>query len=531
MAMKKYRLIALLVTLLFCGSCRDAWEEHTRINDDVLQGTLLDYLGENGDFSQFLELLKSTGMDKEFSHAGLYTLYAPTNNAMQLAGASATDTDAKKRLFIRNHYLNGIYSVRSDKVHAQLTMKSGKVLDYDPANGTIDGVTIDETKEAIVSNGTIQVIGQPLVPRYNIWDYLELQAPRNEFVSFLNSLTSQVFDEAHSVQTGIDSRNRPVYDTVWVKQNLFLKNITDLSSEDSLLTFLVISDEVFRAQFSKFERSYRVDDKISNEVPTRRDSQNIRLMIARDLVFQGKYGAGNAPDTLVSLFGVKVPFVKQAVTGSFHASNGYVHLVSDCDVKREDKILTVLMEAEDCLYSYRGTSGTPHPFFRERQQASGGVDFILDNSHASQVLTGALFRGPLVSSIKYRVRIRAINDFRKSYRIPDEAVVLRQFLGQVSITRHPETNLITNISTVTNAFKTDTLYGKPDFTYDPADVSTYYVPIARTGYSPLADAADDELDLGYYDFSRSDSVFFRLVPLSGGMAVTADYFRLVPVFE
>lgn len=76
------------------------------------------------------------------------------------------------------------------------------------------------------------------------------------------------------------------------------------------------------------------------------------------------------------------------------------------------------MEAEDWIYSYRGTSGTPHPYFRERGECLGRFHFILDNSHGSQKLTGALFKGPLVSSIKYRVKIRAINDFRKSYKVP-----------------------------------------------------------------------------------------------------------------
>ncbi|OQB81478.1 MAG: Fasciclin domain protein [Bacteroidetes bacterium ADurb.Bin123] len=530
-AMEKNRLIILFLVSLLLGTCTDAWEEHTRINDNVSQETILDYLEAHSEFSQFTGLLKSVGMEGNFSYPGLFTLYAPTNSAMEKVSAGMIDSDEKKKLFVRNHYLNGVYSVSSDKEKMFLTMKSGKVLEYDPLNKTIGGMGIDASIEAVVSNGNIQVIDEPLVPKFHIWDFIELEAPRNEFVRFLNSLTSQVFDTQNSVQTGIDSQNRPVYDTVWVKQNLFLKNIADLSSEDSLFTMLLISDDVFMDQFAKFERSYRVDDKISNAIPTQRDSMNIKMMIARDLVFRGKHPLQGSPDTLVSYFGVKVPFVKPAVTSSYQASNGYVYTVSDCNVKREHKILPILMEAEDWIYSYRGTSGTPHPYFRERENASGGSDFILDNSHGSQKLTGALFKGPLVSSIKYRVKIRAINDFRKSYRVPDESVELRQFLGQVSITRNPVTNMITNISSVTNAFRTDTLYGRPDFFYDPADVNTYYVPITKTRYAPLENAADDELDLGYYDFSRSDSVFFRLVPFAGGMAVTADYFRLVPIFE
>lgn len=529
--MNKYRLIFVFAVSLMLGNCSDPWDEHTRINDDVLQETILDYLESGNEYSQFLELLKSADMEMNFGHSGLFTLYAPTNNAMSLVDADLINTDAKKRLFIQNHYLNGIYSVQSDREKTNLTMKSGKVLEYDPQNKTIDGITVDESKEVNVSNGNIQVIDQPLVPRYNIWDYIELEAPANDFVLFINSLTSLVFDEENSIQTGIDNLNRPVYDTVWVRENLFLKNYADLSSEDSVLTFFILTDDVFAAQFSKFERSFRVDDKISNVIPTKRDSLNIKMMIARDLVFDGKHSLNSAPDTMVSYFHVKVPFVKSAVTSAFHASNGYVYTVSDCDIPQKNKILPIVMEAEESIYRYQGTSGTPHPYFRERENASGGYDFILDNSHASQVLTGALFQGPTVASIKYRIKIRAINDFQKSYRIPDAEIELRQFLGQVSVTRNPGTGLITNISSVTNGFRSDATYGTPDFTYDPADPSTYYVPITNSSYSPVENAADDELDLGYYDFSRSDSVFFRLIPFSGGMAVTADYFRLVPIFE
>jgi hypothetical protein len=377
----------------------------------------------------------------------------------------------------------------------------------------------------------VQVVSKPLAPRYSIWEYIELEAPKNNFVNYLNSSTKTVFDADSSQQIGVDSRNRPIYDSVWVKQNPFLMTIADLAAEDSILTFLIPSDEVFNEQFNRFQKYYRKEDKGSNEVPTAKDSAYIKLMIARDFLFEGIHTKESAPDTLVSYYDVKVPFDKSAVTNSVQVSNGIVHFINQCDITKENKILPILMEAERSIYSISTLSGSPNPYFRIRPLASNGYDFILDNAHTSQVIPGALFRGPVISSIKYRIRIRAINDFNKSYRNPSSNVVLRQMLGTVTITRDPITEVITSISQVTNKLNSSTQFGTPSVTYDPNDANSYYVAFERTQYSPLANAADDELDLGYYDFSKSDNIFLRLSPLSAGMAVMADYFRLVPIIE
>ena len=104
-------------------------------------------------------------------------------------------------------------------------------------------------------------------------------------------------------------------------------------------------------------------------------------------------------------------------------------------------------------------------------------------------------------------------------------MVLIQKLGTVTILRDPITNLIKTVSEVTNSLNyTNTAYGTADVTSDTMSVT-------RKEYSPLIHATDDEIDLGYYEFNKSDNVFLRLIPLSSKMAVTADYFRLVPIIE
>ena len=540
--MNRYKIIILFALVFIYSACTtNVWEEHIKVNDDVLQENIFNYLEANADFSQFTEMVKSTGMDVYLSSSTIYTVWAPTNQALSSLDQSLIDTDTKLEIFVKNHIVNGMYSTLANKTATKIRMKSGKLLEYNSSEQLIDGVTINAENETTLSNGIIQLINGPLVPHYSVWDYVVLEAPQNKFVKFLQSQTMLVFDIDSSPQIGVNDMNQPVYDSVWMSENKFFELAADLSAEDSVITLIIPTDEVFAAEFDKFQIFYRREDRASNEIPTSRDSANINLMIARDYVFEGAIGESDAPDTLLSYFNVKVPFNRDALVENYKASNGHVYVSSDCPVRIKDKILPIKMEAENSIYGivynsngfYLGntTSGTGTPYFRERADASQGYDLVVDNSHKSEVLSGALFRGPVVSSIKYRIKIRAINDFEKSYRYPAAGSTLKQWLGQVTITRDKVTGQIVAVSPATNGFNSGTQYGEPDFTYNSSDPSSYYVPIDSTKYSPVENAMDDEIDLGYFNFTKSDSVFFRLIPESSQMAVTADYFRLVPIFE
>ena len=512
------------------SACTNAWEDHTKINENVSTETMLDYLETQTDLSQFVALLKETGYDTNLASAGIYTVWAPTNQALSAVDPNLLASAEKKALFVAHHLTAGKYSSLNDDPSVLLKMRSGKMINFDASANQIDDQSIDTSKEKTVKNGVVQVLNAAISPRYSIWDYLMYEAPERKFVSFLKSLNTTVFDEENSVQIGVNAQGRPIYDSLFVVRNQFVDAI-NLGSEDSVLTLIVPSDAIFDAEFSKFEKYYRRDDKVSNVNPTARDSVYIQLMLARDMVFEGLQSNTSGPDTLVSYFSVRVPFKKAAITSKFEASNGVIYFSTDCGVVVSHKILLIKMEAEQTYLSMDMTTGTPQYFVRERANASGGYDLVVDNSHNSQALQGVLFAGPVVSSIKYRVKIRAINDFRKSYRNPDSAIELRQWLGQVTITRNPLTNEVTAISPTTNAFNSGTAYGTPDVTYDTTDPSTFYVPYASTAYGPVADAQADEIDLGYFEFAKADQVVLRLIPQVSKMAVTADYFRLVPIIE
>jgi uncharacterized surface protein with fasciclin (FAS1) repeats len=529
---KKYPLFLFLASILAFSGCNDAWDDHVKVSDNVSKQTISEYLESTGNYTKFVELMKSTGVYQQLDSSTIYTIWAPTDAAMETLNAEYIDTDEKKMAFVMNHISRGSYSSKLLTVTDSLYMLSGKRLFYQPDLSLIDGVTIATIDEEKVDNGFVQEVEAPIIPRLSIWEWILSGQPNNKFTTFLKSLDYLYFDAEHSGYLGTDDHGNPIYeDSVVLLRNEYLLKVADLASEDSSFTFLIPTDELFDAEFNKFQKYYRLDDKASNAVPTKRDSAYIKFMVARDMTLKGAFAQGEAPDTLMSYYDVKVPFVKASIANSYKASNGYAYIVGDCGVKPQHKILPVLMEGENSLYSTATTAGTPAVYYRQRVDASGGYDLIVDNHGTSGILTGAVFTGPMLSSIKYRVKIRAINDFSKSYRWPDAAVALKQWLGPVTVLRNAVTHDFTGLSITTNKLISTGGYGTCDVSYDVNDANSYYIAMTKTAYSPVENMLTDEIDLGYYDYRYAESAVFRLIPQAIKMSVVADYIRLVPVFE
>ena len=151
--MNKYKFSLLLALVLLFTGCTKVWEEHTKVNDNVLQENLLDYLESNANFSEFTKMVKSSGMDNYLSSSGIFTVWAPTNQAIASIDQSLISTDEKIKLFVTNHIISGMYSTLTDKSLIKLKMKSGKVLQYDGGNDLIDGINIKSDEEITLKNG------------------------------------------------------------------------------------------------------------------------------------------------------------------------------------------------------------------------------------------------------------------------------------------------------------------------------------------------------------------------------------------
>lgn len=507
-------IVSFLVVSAFFVGCNDSWDDHASVNKDVKTISVMKYLETQPDFSKFTDLVKETGLDQQLSSPILYSLFVPSNEAMGNVPQELLATSEDKLLFVKHHIIEGRFLLSEIKNDRELKMLNGKVLELEIESTQIDDISIKKS-EVVALNGVIYTLEDAIIPRLSVWEYIENRAPRNKQVNFINSLTKLQFDEELSEEIGFNADGQPIYDSIFVYKNDFNKKVTNLASEDSTFTLILIEDDAFDAEFVKFNRYFRAfTDK--NKPANGRDSINIQLEIVRDYVFTQSYALEEIPSQLVSPAGVKVNFNEGAVISSFRASNGYVYLLQSCPVELSAKIPEVKVEAEQ-LKRYFGIGkdeGAAQGYLRINPKASGGKDFVLDNHTTRAIVNGLVLSGGKLPSIRYKVYWRAVNNFRTSMRNPNDNILMQR-LGTVKPT---ERDIEGNI----------TKFGAPI----TGSINTSFFPVELTEYSDVP--ADDETYIGIFNNLTFEEVFFQLIPEGAStkaMAVTLDYIRLVPEFN
>ncbi len=499
MARLKLLLCLFSIVILF-WKCKDQWDEHTKLNNDVVQEDIMEVINDKPELSQFAECLISTGWDKELSSSKSYTLWAPNNEAMTLVDETILNDSAKLHQFVANHIGFTLYSYSSSPSSEIKKIKtfSGKNIKIDILNGKVEDASLVQPFDLLANNGILHIIDKPLIPKQNIWEYIENTNVCPKHAGYLNSLTGMVFDPTVATQIGIHPvTGKPVYDTLsgMVWSNYFIYNVRDLRNEDSIFTIILITDEVFDQEFSKFRKYYELSTAESTDSLTYWE-------ICKDLVFSGQYDLTSIPDTLFSIYNVKIPFNQTAIENSIEASNGLIYILNNCDVSLKDKIQRVIIEGEDTTkYITRSLVGQTG-YTRQKELASGGYDFILDNHGANP---GAIqYHVGKVCATQYKFYWKAVNDFDASYRYPDTGLLLQQKLERVKVIGSMgETPVFSTPSPISNLI--------------PVNDSTY--------------TTATEVFLGQYTFVTYQDLWLQITGGGNNMSITLDYLKIVPVFE
>jgi uncharacterized surface protein with fasciclin (FAS1) repeats len=485
--------------LLAAPGCEQSWEEHTRTNPGVAEENLMELISSNSDLSEFAALLVAEGLDEILASSRSFTVWAPVNAAMdQVDDAILADT-ASLAMFVKNHICFGSYPSWGNSEIRKLKTFSGKNILVDHANRKVEDASLIEPYDVIANNGILHTIDMPLTPKPNIWEVIETTGLCPEHSGYLNSLTGMIFDPSVATITGVDPvTGQPVYDTLsgMVWSNSFLAQVRDLTDEDLLSTMVLLEDEVFESEYAKYRKYFVVTDSLeSNELT--------RWHISRDLVFPGELVLDEIPDTLVSLYNIKIPFDKSAVEETVETSNGMIYILSHCDARIRDKIPIILVEGEDTTkYVFTAVDGQTG-FTRQKRLASGGYDFLLDNHRANPGYIN-YYMGK-VSSCRYRFYWKAVNDFDASYRNPDTALVLLQRLYKTGVAGYDGMEIIWQ---------------------EAVPISVDLIPVNDSTYETAA-----EVNVGQQIFTTYQDLWLQVRGGGNNMTITLDYLKAVPVIE
>lgn len=399
----RYFVLAFLFVCITFTGCKDAWTEHNELNIPRLDQTLFEQISSDASLSTFAAYLVKTGYDGVLRSSQSFTVWAPNNEALKsLDVAIVNDTAALKR-FVGNCIANQSYFTANPKPLLVIRMLNGK-------NTLFTKTTFEEarivTADVYVKNGVLHVVDGASIPKPNAWEFLQASPAAGLQAAFIKGMEHLELDTSKGVLLYKDPvTQKGVYQegtTFKVTRNRYFQQISDISSEDSLLTYIVLNDAAFTAERNKLATYNRHPDLLLADTLT-------KWSVVRDLVVNGVHPLNELPDSMTSVTGVKIHLDKNAIVETRLLSNGIAYVVDRIDYKvMENKIPTVVIQAE-MPDSLRVPS---NPFVRIKQDPFGArYTELQTGSVTSSPNPLYYFRyKPVVNSVKYEVYWRAIND-------------------------------------------------------------------------------------------------------------------------
>ncbi len=401
---KRIGFIALFFALVITGC--NKWKDHTEVVQQDLTQNLLEAISSDPGLSKFREYVGLAGLDSVLQASKTFTVWAPTNTALQTIDPATVADPAKLRTFILNHISYQLYFTRDVAVPVRIQMLTGKYNSF--STNKFEDADI-ETADRYVKNGVLHSIKSMVPPLQNIWEFVNAtttQYAQNAYVKSLNYLAfdpSLAIIDSISVVTGL-----PVYrpGTGFVPRNYFNDRAYDLKREDRQYTYFVMQDANFVVEADSLKPYFATTSTTATDSLTRWNT-------VKDLAYDVAYStAGAIPPSLLSRSGITVPVNTAFVVSVQKMSNGYVYVLSKLDVPTKNKFLTIKLEGESPSgFLQNDKTSFIHYRLRLNPVTSTNFNDIYIVGHGITTFY-AFYRTNELPSIKYQVYAKATNDFQ-----------------------------------------------------------------------------------------------------------------------
>lgn len=397
-------LLAFLTCISFAGCKKDAWKDHNAPITQALNINLFDQISSDPNLSAFTALLVKSGYDKVLESSKPFTVWAPTNAALKDLDQAIVNDEAKLKLYVGNHISNQSYFSTMPDPELVIRMLNGK-------NTIFTSTTFEDANivsaNVYVKNGVLHTVDQSSVPRPNAWEFLQSNALATAQSNFIKGLERTELDTTNGVLLYTDPvTQKGVYQegtTFEVQRNRYFQKVSDISSEDSLITYIILNDVAFNAEKAKLAKFHNYPDLLIADTLT-------KWSVVRDLVVNQVYTINDLPDSMISVTGVKIHLDKSSIVETHKLSNGIAYVVNSIGYQLfENKIPNIIIEGE-LTDSLRVPS---NPTRRIKKDPNTGIRF-------TDIQTGSITSSPdplyyfryknTAFAGKYEVYIRAVND-------------------------------------------------------------------------------------------------------------------------
>lgn len=472
MRFKNRHLLIVLALSTSLISCKK-WDDHTAIGNQDLTMDLSQAVAGNAELSKFNEYINATGLDSLLRSTKTYTVWAPTNAALQTLDPAIVNDPAKLRNFLLNHISNQSYFTRDAADTIRVPMLNGKYNNFSATSGArkFDEASITSA-DKFVKNGVLHVIDKNVVVLQGIWELVNSTTAQYQQNAYIASLTFEDFDPSQAIVDSISATTGlPIYrpGTGIVIRNRFNDRVYDLSDESKQYTYFVIANAGFALEWDSLKNYYKA--------PTTTVTDSLaKWNTVKDLVVEGVYPA-SALTTLLSKYGARIPAGQTPVVETRKTSNGIVHVYNTLDVLTADKFKEFTIQGE--FPSGFMVDRTGNTNYRVRYNPSTGKDFtdILVSGHGVTTYY-SFYRRNEIPSVKYRVYAFAVNDFQTGTFA--QSIVAKLFVAPATYTTAATLNHAVPLYTASGAYN-EILLGEFTLT----NYGTLEIQLTSTATNPI----------------------------------------------
>ena len=286
----------LLIVFSALPSCNEEWDEHyyaAPANKSELN--IFDFIKSRSDLSKFTQMLEIAGYDSILSKSQTFTVWAPTNAALENVDMNNLLQVTK---IVTNHITRFSHpTAEVFKKSKKFTLKNNKILNFEKVqNGYQFGGKLITEPDLATLNGIVHVLGEYSPYMRNFWEFVNEQEGLDSLRKYLNSLSTLTFDEDRSFQDGV------FVDSIFKETNYVLDYLAKLNSEDSVYTAILPDNAAWIEAYNKIFPYFVTLPKDGGQ---QMQVSLTKQLLVRDLFFSGRIQSPVTTDTLLSTWGNK----------------------------------------------------------------------------------------------------------------------------------------------------------------------------------------------------------------------------------
>jgi len=224
--MKSNLTICLLFLVVAFSSCKNDWEKHYGVYPETVDQNVWEAMNNDQGITLFVQYLKENKFDTLFLTNDVYSLFAPSNEAMQeFLNGNEIDTTLLRyhisKHFIQLENINGKRKIETFSSKFALLERSENI-------SKLDGIAID-FESPLYENGRYFIIDKVASPLPNLYEFF---TQNNEVLkTYIDSQDSIVLDREKSIPIGFDENGNTIYDSASIIYNKFEEEYFKVSKE------------------------------------------------------------------------------------------------------------------------------------------------------------------------------------------------------------------------------------------------------------------------------------------------------------